>query len=126
MSLLLDTNVMLFGLMEPDKIPVHIRRMISDPDQACIVSAVSLYEIGLKTALGKLAIPDSFDLVRHVRRSQMEILSVTAQHATRAARLPLDHRDPWDRVIAAQCLVDGHQLVSADETISALGIGRLW
>lgn len=126
MALLLDTNVILFGLMEPVRIPAHVRRQIEDPAVACVVSVVSLYEIGLKTALGKLAIPAGFELRAHLKASGIGLLDVNAQHAIVAARLPLEHRDPWDRLIAAQCLVDGHQLVSGDSTISALGIGRIW
>lgn len=126
MALLLDTNVILFALMEPARIPVHVRRMIEDPANSCIASVVSLYEIGIKIALGKLAIPESFDFVRHLQRSDIALLDIKPQHALRAARLPLDYRDPWDRLIVAQCFVEGHQLVSSDTGISALGIGRIW
>jgi PIN domain nuclease of toxin-antitoxin system len=126
MALLLDTNVILFGLMEPSRIPAHVRRMIEAENATCYVSVVSLYEIGLKTALGKLPIPASFDITRHLQQSGIAILDMTPRHALRAAALPLEHRDPWDRLIAAQCLVEGHQLVSADTMISALGIARIW
>jgi PIN domain nuclease of toxin-antitoxin system len=126
MALLLDTNVILFGLMEPDRVPGHVRRMIEAENADCFVSVVSLYEIGLKTALGKLHIPVTFDLVKHLQQADIRLLDITPRHALRAARLPLEHRDPWDRIIVAQCLVEGHQLVSADTMISALGIGRIW
>lgn len=126
MALLLDTNVVLFGLMEPDRIPAHVRRQIEAPHTDCLVSVVSLYEIGLKTALGKLPIPQGFDLIRYLQRADIGLLEIKAQHALAAARLPLDHRDPWDRLIVAQCIVEGHSLVSSDTTISALGIGRIW
>lgn len=126
MALLLDTNVILFALMEPERIPAHVRRMIEDPRTECVASVVSLYEIGLKTALGKLAIPAGFDLRGHLRASRIDMLDIRAQHAIAAAALPLHRRDPWDRLIVAQCLVEGHQLVSADTEISGLGIGRIW
>jgi PIN domain nuclease of toxin-antitoxin system len=126
MALLLDTHVILFALMEPSRIPAHVKRMIEDPNTACVASTVSLYEIGLKIALGKLPIPETFDFVRHLQRSDVSILDIKPQHAIRAAKLLLDHRDPWDRLIVAQCLVEGHQLVSADPGISALGVERIW
>lgn len=126
MALLLDTHVILFALMEPDRVPAHVRRMIEAENASCFISVVSLYEIGLKSALGKLAIPPSFDLVGHLRQSGIQIIDISPRHAIRAASLPLEHRDPWDRLIVAQCLVEGHQLVSADTMISALGIGRIW
>jgi PIN domain nuclease of toxin-antitoxin system len=125
-ALLLDTNVILFGLMEPARIPAHVRRMIETPSNACVVSVVSLYEIGIKIGLGKLPMPASFDLVRHLHHTGFTLLTVNTQHALTASRLPLEHRDPWDRLIVAQCLVEGHQLVSADSTISVLGVGRIW
>jgi PIN domain nuclease of toxin-antitoxin system len=126
MALLLDTNVILFALMEPTRIPSHVKRMIEDPNNACVASVASLYEIALKITLGKLAVPESFDFVRHLQRSDVTILDIKPQHAIRAAKLPLDHRDPWDRLIVAQCLMEGHQLVSADTMIGALGVGRVW
>jgi PIN domain nuclease of toxin-antitoxin system len=91
-----------------------------------VVSVVSLYEIGIKQALGKLPIPLSFDVMAHLRASRIDILEIKAQHAITASRLPIEHRDPWDRLIAAQCLVEGHSLVSADAEICALGIARIW
>lgn len=126
MALLLDTNVILFGLMEPARIPAHVRRQIEAANADCLVSVVSLYEIGLKTALGKLPIPEGFDLVRYLQRADIGLLEIKPQHALVAAHLPREHRDPWDRLIVAQCLVEGHSLVSADTSISALGIGRIW
>jgi PIN domain nuclease of toxin-antitoxin system len=125
-ALLLDTNVVLFGLMEPARIPAHVRRQIEAANVACVVSVVSLYEIGLKTAEGKLPIPEGFDLVRYLQRADIALLEIRPQHALVAARLPLEHRDPWDRLIVAQCVVEGHRLVSADTSISELGIGRIW
>ena len=62
--------------------------------------------------------------MNHTRRSVW--LDIKPRHALRAASLPLDHRDPLDRVIVAQCLTDNHHLVSADSLISGLGIGRIW
>jgi PIN domain nuclease of toxin-antitoxin system len=124
--LLLDTNVILFGLMAATKIPAHVRRQIETASNQCLVSVVSLYEIGRKSALGKLPLPEGFDLVRYLQRADIAILEIKPQHAVTAARLPLEHGDPWDRIIVAQCLVEGHQLISADTTISALGIGRIW
>ena len=126
MGLLLDTNVILFSLMEPNRIPHHVRRQIEAANNICVVSVVSLYEIGLKTALGKLPIPAGFDFVGYLQQADMSLLEVKPQHALAAARLPLEHRDPWDRLIVAQCLVEGHHLVSSDTNISALGIGRIW
>ena len=86
MALLLDTNVILVGLMEPARIPAHVRRQIEDPLAACVVSVVSLYAIGLKTALGKLPIPASFDLRAHLKASGIGVLDVKAQHAIVASR----------------------------------------
>jgi PIN domain nuclease of toxin-antitoxin system len=123
LALLLDTNVILFALMVPSHIPVHVKRMIEAPNTACVTSVVSLYKIGIKFALGKLAIPETFDFLRHMQRSDGIILDIKPRHAIRAAKLPLNHRDPWDCLIVAQCFVDGHQLVSVDMGMSALGYG---
>jgi PIN domain nuclease of toxin-antitoxin system len=123
---MLDTNVILFGLFEPKRIRPSVKARLLDTNERVFASVASLYEIGFKANLGKLALPFDFDIRTHLRTSDIELLEITAEHALRASQLPLAICDPWDRVIVAQSLCEKLSLVSSDADIEALGINRIW
>lgn len=85
-----------------------------------LFSVVSFAEIGVKAALGKLVVPD--DLHEHVVHSGMRILGLDADHGLAVARLPLHHRDPFDRLLIAQARCEGLTLVSADRRMTAYDV----
>jgi PIN domain nuclease of toxin-antitoxin system len=89
-----------------------------------IVSAVSVWEIAIKRALGKLDAPD--DLLKRLEDARAPLLSISARHADRAGRLPAHHRDPFDRLLVAQGLIKGAALVTADESLGSYGIDIIW
>ena len=103
-----------------------MQQRLNDPRERVFASVVSVYEIHFKLTLGKLSLPPNFDLVSFLQTADVSLIDVTTEHARVASQLPVENRDPWDRIIVAQCLVDGHQLVSCDENITKLGIGRIW
>lgn len=94
----------------------------------CYVSAVSGFELATKHRLGKL--PEAAPLVRAFDRLVYNIgfalLSITSEHAIRAGSFPADHRDPFDRFLAAQAQVEGLVLLSSDTQLDQFGIRRLW
>lgn len=124
--LLLDSNVVLFAILRPARLSIAAREALETPDHDLFVSAVSWYEIGLKVQLGKLALPPSRNVDEAVRLLGAQALAVTPAHMARAATLPLDNRDPFDRIIAAQALDEGLLLLSSDAGLDALGTPRLW
>lgn len=126
MALLLDTNVILFGLLEPGRIRPALRTRLADNNERVCVSVATIYEVNFKVALGKLTLPDQFDIVRHLHASNLEILAISPEHARRASHLPLVNRDPWDRIIVAQAQCERLSLVSSDSKIDGLGIKRIW
>jgi PIN domain nuclease of toxin-antitoxin system len=123
---LLDTNAILFGLLTPDKIKPSIRALMNDPANRLCASVASIYEINFKVAIGKLWLPDNFDVTAHLIQGDTELLSINPFHAAAASRLPLINRDPWDRLIAAQALNERLTLISSDRAIQALGVKTLW
>jgi PIN domain nuclease of toxin-antitoxin system len=125
-ALILDTNVILFGLLEPKRIRPALRTRLSDNNERVCVSVATIYEVNFKYALGKLSLPNHFDIVSHLHASNLEILPITSNHAARASQLPLTNRDPWDRMIVAQALCENLSLVSSDGRIDDLGIKRIW
>jgi PIN domain nuclease of toxin-antitoxin system len=115
MTLLLDTHVALWAITADAALGEEfLDRLRHDPD-ICL-SPVSLWEITIKQALGKLAGPA--DLAEQVRDMGFRELPVTHAHAIAAGRLPPHHRDPFDRMLVAQAGAEGLTLVSRDESIA--------
>jgi PIN domain nuclease of toxin-antitoxin system len=128
MRVLLDTHALLWALMEPRRLSRTARRVIEDRDTELGVSAISAYEIARKHGLGKLGSASSVvtGYGGHLQRLGASDLEVSATHARLAARLPGPHRDPFDRVIAAQALIEDIPVVTRDPAIAGLGAATLW
>lgn len=114
MRLLLDTHVVLWWLADDPALPEEIAAIL-DIEPEIYVSAATVWEIGIKQRLGKLPGPDN--LPELVRDSEFRIISISADHAIAAARLPLIHRDPFDRILIAQASLEDLRLVTHDATI---------
>jgi PIN domain nuclease of toxin-antitoxin system len=111
MSLLLDTHVVLWWLADDPGLPEEIKdRLDHEPDVR--VSAATIWEIAIKQALGKISAPA--DLPDRVRESGFRELPIDFTHAIAAGRLPLIHRDPFDRMLVAQARCEDLTLVTRD------------
>lgn len=100
MILVLDAHVVLWALGDPSALAVEARAAIADTNNEVIVSAVTVWEIEIKRALGKLRAPD--DVLGALDATGIGVLPIAGGDATRAARLPPHHRDPFDRMLVAQ------------------------
>jgi PIN domain nuclease of toxin-antitoxin system len=124
MSLLLDTHVVLWWLADDPTLSADIKaRLDHEPD--VYVSSATIWEVAIKQAIGKLKEPA--DLPERVRDSGFRPLPITADHAIAAARLPLIHRDPFDRMLIAQARCEDLTLVTRDPyaqryEVSLLGV----
>jgi PIN domain nuclease of toxin-antitoxin system len=123
MRLLLDTHVLLWCLADDPTLPENIRTQVIDPSNSVFVSAVSVWEIAIKKAIGKLEAPD--DLPEAISACRFNPLSMTFAHAMKAGFLPKHHDDPFDRMLVAQSILEGCTLVTRDHRISAYGISIL-
>ena len=131
--LLLDTHALLWWLVDDPKLSVPAREAIADGARNVLVSAASLWEIATKHRLGKLGEADAFlsDPVTMLRAEGFEPLAVTWPHALLAGRLETPHRDPFDRMLAAQAMEDDLVLVSNERVMDAMtddgrSVKRLW
>lgn len=118
MKLLLDTHILLWAAGRPEKLSRKARRLLDDPDNTLIFSAVSLWEIVIKQGLGR----DDFDVnARQLRRGLLDNeyseLAVISAHALAIDDLPPLHKDPFDRMLLAQSRVEGFTLLTADAQI---------
>ena len=127
-QLLLDTHVLLWALGEPEKLSRRAKKAIESAEDDLLVSAASAWEIATKFRLGKL--PMAAELVRTYAASLAQLraseIPITSAHALRAGGMAGDHRDPFDRVIAAQALSEKLTLVTADPIFSQLGVAVTW
>ena len=126
MRLLLDTHVLIWALLDPDRLDARVAAMLADPDNEVVASAVSAWEIALKQSLGKLELPGPAEtwLLAAVEAVGVHWLDVTPEHAVRVRSLPWHHRDPFDRLLVSQAM-DGWRLVTRDTQLSAYGVAVL-
>jgi PIN domain nuclease of toxin-antitoxin system len=111
MGLLLDTHVVLWWLADDPALPDEIKDQL-DHEPDALVSAATIWEVAIKQAIGKL--PEPAGLPELVRDSGFAQLPISARHAITAARLPLIHRDPFDRMLVAQAQEEHLTLVTRD------------
>ena len=119
MRILLDTQLVLWWLGNKRSLSKTARALISDPENAVFVSAVSLWEIWLKESLGKLRVPADFE--EALAAESFENLPLTATQTRLVARLPWHHRDPFDRMLVAQACAENLTLLTADRPLAAYG-----
>jgi PIN domain nuclease of toxin-antitoxin system len=112
MNLLLDTHVLLWWLNDQPILSKKSRAAIADGENPVFVSAVVVWEIRIKEALGKLEIPSNFKRV--LQRQPFEMLDITVEHAHAVKNLPAHHRDPFDRMLVAQAKVERFTLLTHD------------
>ncbi len=123
MRLLLDTHVLLWWLDECPLLSASAKEAIADVDNIVYVSAATVWEIVIKRALGKLELPDDWADV--LAGESLRRMPVTWEHAVRVARLPPLHRDPFDRILVAQALVEELVLVTGDDLLVDYGAPTL-
>ena len=113
--MLLDTHVVLWSLLEPDLLGRDAVEALRSRDTERVVSVATLWEIAIKRAAGRLVAPDSLPAFLVDKRH--EILPVLADHAWRVSALPMEHGDPFDRLLVAQAQVEGIPLVTHDRQL---------
>jgi PIN domain nuclease of toxin-antitoxin system len=121
--LLLDTHVLLWWFNAPEVLAEAARDAIADETNVVYVSAATVWEAGIKQALGKLRGAD--DLPARIRAQGLDELPIELEHADRAGALPVHHTDPFDRMILAQAQCEGLTVVTRDERFSAYGVPLL-
>ena len=119
MKLLLDTHLLLWAAGLPDRLPAEVRLLLERPETEPLVSVASLWEVAIKSGLGR---PDFSVDPRLLRRGLLENgyteLEVSGAHAVAVDLLPPIHKDPFDRLLVAQAQVEGVTLLTTDEIVA--------
>ncbi len=126
MRLLADTHVLVWAFTDPDTLSRRARTLLEDLGNEVIFSAVSAYEIEFKRPLDNLLAALPMELEAAVRAEGFGWRSISVADATAAGRLPRLHRDPWDRLIAAQALREGIPLITRDAKLADFGVKVIW
>jgi PIN domain nuclease of toxin-antitoxin system len=119
MRLLLDTHVFIWSVMDSRQLKAATRRYLAAAE-IVYVSAASIWEIAIKTRIGKMT-GDVEAFAAAIDASGFQELPVTAKHAAAVAKLPLNHADPFDRLLIAQAFLEPLRLVTADKVLVAYG-----
>ena len=128
MRLLLDTHALLWALTDNPRLSRVAAALIEDADNQIVISPVSAYEICAKHKMGKLpeAALLAADFEAELASLDVEWLPITPAHAIAAGKLDMMHRDPFDRLLIAQSLVEGVALVSNEAVFDRFGVTRIW
>jgi len=128
MRLLLDTHAFLWWVGDAAQLSRQARQAIADPASECLFSLVSAWELAIKVSLGKLqlSLPLRRFIPEQLAANRFRLLDLSFSHVARVEILEMHHRDPFDRLLAAQALEEKLEIVSADAIFEKYGVTRIW
>jgi PIN domain nuclease of toxin-antitoxin system len=128
MRLLLDTHTFLWWINNDPLLTDSARAAIANERNECFLSLASCWEMAIKTSIGKLRLTRSVDrfITEELTANNFQILTIDFRHVAKIETLPFHHRDPFDRLLVAQALVEKMTIISADAVLSEYGVKRIW
>lgn len=128
MDVLLDTHTLLWAILEPSQLSRQATTLIADPENTIFVSAASAWEVSTKVRIGKLPLAVEFEkrFGELVDRAGFVMLAIDTATALNAGRFTAKHKDPFDRIIAAQALAMDIPVISIDHDLDDFGVRRIW
>jgi PIN domain nuclease of toxin-antitoxin system len=127
MKFLLDTHAFLWFVNDDPQLSLAAKTLM-ESEVDLLLSVASLWEISIKVSIGKLDLPKSFDLFipEQLQINEIEVLPIELRHLSLVASLPLHHRDPFDRLLISQSLVEEISIIGTDEVFDQYGVSRSW
>jgi PIN domain nuclease of toxin-antitoxin system len=127
MKILLDTHTFLWFINDSSDLSSNAADLL-ESDVDLLLSIASLWEIAIKVNLKKLTLPDDYEwfIPEQIKLNSIEVLPVSLEHLTIVVKLPLHHRDPFDRLLIAQAIAEDVQVISADTKFDNYGVNRKW
>ncbi len=128
MRLLLDTHTFLWYVLNIQRLTTQVRNLVDDEDNEILLSTASIWEMAIKQSTGKLSFSLPFELfiTQQLSLNKFNLLNIKLDHIAQVATLPLHRRDPFDRLLIAQAMVEQIPVLSADSAFNAYTIGRIW
>ena len=128
MRLLLDTHSFLWFIAGSAKLSERARVQVEDLDNAVYLSVASLWEIAIKVSIGKLSLSRPYEelIPEQLEHNEIEVLTINLEHLAVLTRLPLHHRDPFDRLIITQAMVEDLPIVGKDDDFERYPVRLIW
>ncbi len=128
MRFLLDSHTFIWFVTGNNRLSIKARQLIEIPDNLRFVSLVTLWEIAIKMSLGKLTMDDNFEqlIPQQLIENDMQLLPIEVPHLYQLVQLPFHHRDPFDRLLIAQSIVESLPFISRDSIFDSYPVQRLW
>lgn len=128
MRLILDTHAFLWWLANDPLLSDKARAVIADGRNECFLSLASCWELAIKSSLGKLRLTQPVDrfIPDEMSANGFHLLTIDFRHVAKIETLPFHHRDPFDRLLVAQALLEKMAIVSCDAVLSEYGVKRIW
>ncbi|NET57989.1 MAG: type II toxin-antitoxin system VapC family toxin [Symploca sp. SIO2E6] len=127
MKLLLDTHTFLWFINDSPQLSKDAKNLL-ESEADLLLSVASLWEIAIKVSIGKLSLPDRYDkfIPQQLTVNEIEILPISMVHLAMVAKLPFHHRDPFDRLLIAQAMVEQVSIVSIDVVFDSYAVNIIW
>ncbi len=127
MAYLLDTQAFIWFLEGNPRLPSKARQIISDVDNLICLSIASLWEIGIKVSIGKLVLDRPFEkTIDKMNEENIALLAIMPAHILKLMSLEFHHKDPFDRIIASQAIVEGLEIISSDDVFKLYPVSVKW
>ena len=128
MKLLLDAHTFLWFVWDEVQLTNDAKALIVNPTNQKLISTATYWEIAIKVSIGKLDLGEPYRAFMHreIARNHFDLLPVSVDHAAAISVLPFHHRDPFDRMLIAQAMVEQVSIISGDRAFDAYPITRLW
>jgi PIN domain nuclease of toxin-antitoxin system len=125
---LLDTHSLLWFTLGDPQLSRAALALINDPANDKLVSPATYWEIAIKVSIGKLTLNQPYEdfMDRGIRQNGFDILHIEPRHTAALVAMPSHHKDPFDRLLVAQALIEGIPIVSGDVALDPYGVTRLW
>lgn len=123
MNILLDTHVLIWALENNPTLSDNAGNAITEGSNCVFVSSATVWEINIKKSIGQLDVPDN--LINEIKRHRFTPLDINFDHAELAGKLPYIHKDPFDRILIAQALIEKLVLVTRDDFIAKYDVNVL-
>jgi PIN domain nuclease of toxin-antitoxin system len=127
MNYLLDTHALIWLLEGDENLSKNARQMIENQENVCLISSATLWEIAIKVSIEKLEMQLSYgDFIRLIWENGIEVLDIKAEHCIKLLELPFHHKDPFDRLIIAQSIVEDMTIISRDSQFANYPAKIIW
>ena len=127
MKYLIDTQILIWSIIDTNKLSKKVLQILKNPANEIDISAVSIWEIAIKTSIKKLILPFEIkNIDREIRRMNISILDINSLHLIKVADLPFHHKDPFDRLIISQAIIENISVISSDNNFKNYDIDLIW